>query len=71
MLGVERESEEERRMDGRRGGGGRERETTQTLSPKKILELLAMASINLSSRNSGVSFNLLASASLIVLNMYY
>lgn len=40
-----------------------------TLSPKKIFVLLAMDSINFSSRNSGVSFNLFASASLITLKI--
>jgi hypothetical protein len=38
-----------------------------TLSPKKILVLFAIASMNLSSRNSGVSLSLFASASCITL----
>lgn len=38
-----------------------------TLFPKNILVLLAIASINLSSKNWGVSFNLFASASFMVL----
>jgi hypothetical protein len=45
-----------------RAYGVREREI-KTLSPKKIFVLSAMASMNFSSRNWGVSFNLFASAS--------
>lgn len=43
-----------------------------TLFPKNILELLAIAPMNLSSRYCGVSFNLFASASFVVLknNVY-
>jgi len=48
------------------GGRGREREI-KTLSPKKFFVLSAMASINFSSRNWGVSFNLFASPSFMTL----